>query len=1264
MKSEFNLLYILFLIFVLFLSSCGNDSSKQEKISSVQTIIVNDKSVPNTILTLFPDKITSSVNAKFSFNSNEEGVIFQCSLDGDNWYYCSSPVKYYRLNEKSHKFKVRAVDIAGNIDSTPSEYSWIIDISSPETDIDISNFPKYITEDIIPINFSKNNTSVTYRCKIDDGEWYLCKDFIDVSLISEGTHILEICAEDKLGNSDPTPKVIDFNIDRTPPKTIISSSKYISNSDDMYFQMISNEYPVVYKCQLDNNETENCNETISYSNLKEGKHIFKVWTTDLYGNTDYMPTEFNWIVDTVSPIITLLNYPDNITDFNNAVFSFTVTNEEVNFYAKIDSDGWREYPSVITFNNISVGEHLFYLYAIDKAGNSSEIKSYRWTVNEIFMDTFILDTPVNPYNRTFAVFKFSSSIQNTDFECKFDTGIWEVCNSPKFYTQLLEGEHNFQVRAIYQGNIDTSPSQYTWIVDLTPPETTITGKPDNPSNSSSTEFIFSSNELDSTFQCKLDSDNWSSCISPKNYIGLGEGEHVFQVKATDLAGNIDTSPSQYIWIVDLTPPDTTITGTPDNLTNSTSADFTFSSNELDSTFQCKLDSDNWSSCTSSKNYTGLNEGEHIFQVRAIDISGNIDTSPAQYTWIVDLTPPATTITSIPENPTNKTFGTVEFISSEADSSFKCKLNADNWSSCTSPKNYVGLGEGEHVFQVKATDLAGNTDNSPSQYTWIVDLTPPETAITGTPDNPTNSTSADFLFSSNEVGSSFQCKLDSNNWSSCTSPKNYTGLVEGEHVFQVKATDLAGNTDPSPVQYTWTIDLTLPQVYIDSYPHNPTDYKTAVFQFHGSDDIEISYFECKLDNGNWSICDISENYSGLTSGNHTFYIKVYDTAGNVGVNEYTWRVFSWVDISVGNLFSCGIRDDDSLWCWGKNNHGQLGIGNSLEKHIATRVGSDTWKDVDCGGYYKFGANQDHLGHACAIRKSDNRVFCWGSDNYGQIGDNSDDGNNDQYYPSGVKIWLLSWGYLTADYIFSGGFHSCAIVSTGTVYCWGRNDYGQLGISNTNDYSYAVQLVGNDWVYISTGRLHSCGLKSDNSLWCWGSNSYGQLGDGSVSNSDEPLNVSSNNVWVTNIASGAVMSCGKPGFVARCWGENSAGNLGNGNNNNYIDSDTAVNILGTGYTGISFDILSASMTTVCGIDNTDLYCWGNNEYGQIGNNSTTNSNSPVHISGSWSKISSGNYSTCGINTDGTLYCWGHNSYGELGDGTVTEKNIPTHVTPTSW
>jgi hypothetical protein len=279
-----------------------------------------------------------------------------------------------------------------------------------------------------------------------------------------------------------------------------------------------------------------------------------------------------------------------------------------------------------------------------------------------------------------------------------------------------------------------------------------------------------------------------------------DGPYQLLARATDVAGNSTDSAKRSVTVDNTLPGAPTITVSPPNPTNSTSASFSFTG-EAGATFQCALDGAAFAACTSPKAYSGLTATSHTFQVRQSDTAGN--TGPnATYTWTIDTTTPAApSITANPPVLSNSRAPSFSF-TGEAGATFQCQLDGGGFAACTSPKAYSGLAEGSHTFQVHQTDTAGNASPNAS-YTWTIDTTAPQTTIDIAPPDP-STPDVSFDFSSSEGGSSFQCELDGGGFTVCSSPASHTGLLPGSHTFQVRATDDAGNTDATPASFTWTV----------------------------------------------------------------------------------------------------------------------------------------------------------------------------------------------------------------------------------------------------------------------------------------------------------------------------------------------------------------------------------------------------------------------------------------------------------------------------
>lgn len=363
--------------------------------------------------------------------------------------------------------------------------------------------------------------------------------------------------------------------------------------------------------------------------------------------------------------------------------------------------------------------------------------------------------PTDPTKSTSASFSFTANPPaGASFECKLDgEPAFTPCASPKAYTDLGEGSRVFEVRAVNSAGADPSPATYKWRIDLTPPMATILSEPADPSRGNSAAFTYSSSEAGSTFQCSLERsgepDDFSSCQpTGKAYPDaehpgpLADGEWTFKVHATDKAGN-QGADDEASWTVDNslgdnTPPETTIDSKPPDPSSSSSAAFTYSSNEPGSSFQCQLDGAGFSSCPANGiSYSGLGNGPHSFLVRAIDPSSNQDPSPAGYSFDVvlgnasSLAPipppspppipalkPQTTLSGKPGARTRDRTPTFRFGSSSSVATFQCKLDSGPFKACRSPLTTRTLSYGSHLLKVRAV-LGGTPDPSPAKFAFKV-----------------------------------------------------------------------------------------------------------------------------------------------------------------------------------------------------------------------------------------------------------------------------------------------------------------------------------------------------------------------------------------------------------------------------------------------------------------------------------------------------------------------------------------------------------------
>jgi alpha-tubulin suppressor-like RCC1 family protein len=239
-------------------------------------------------------------------------------------------------------------------------------------------------------------------------------------------------------------------------------------------------------------------------------------------------------------------------------------------------------------------------------------------------------------------------------------------------------------------------------------------------------------------------------------------------------------------------------------------------------------------------------------------------------------------------------------------------------------------------------------------------------------------------------------------------------------------------------------------------------------------------------------------------------------------------------------------------------------------------------------------------------------------------------------------------------------SCALLNTGAVKCWGQNAYGQLGDATLTQSATPVDVSGLSYgvTAIESGFYHVCALLNSGAVKCWGLNSDGRLGDGTITSRSTPVDVTGLSSGVTAISAGYYQTCAllNTGAV-KCWGGNSNGQLGNGTT---TQSTTPVDV-----TGLSSGVVAISSGGMhnCALLNTGaVKCWGSNTNGQLGNGTTTQSTTPVDVTGLSSGVSSisvGYQHNCALTNTGALKCWGYNLYGQIGDGTITQRNTPVDV-----
>jgi hypothetical protein len=921
-----------------------------------QLVLSFDDSTPETTIDTGPDAVTENVDAAFTFSSDRGDAKFECSLDGAAFQACTSGHSIEGLAEGDHRFEVRATRRVRAVDPTPAAYEWKIAIP-PKTTIVGPASPSDSPD--ASVSFTADDPQATFECSLNGADFAGCTSPAEYTNLADGENVVRVRATDPLGNVEQAPPAHAWTVVVPPKTTIDSGPPALGNETSAGFEFSGTDNgpapePLSFECRLDAGEWVACSSPQAYGAgpgeppLADGEHVFRVRATDAAGNVG-AEESYSWTVDTVAPVVSIGSGPPKLGNGRSATFEFSA-DEAADFECQLDGGEWEPCGSPQDYTELVDGEHSFAVRATDRAGNEGAEASYEWTVDTVAPTVSIDSAPPKLGNGTSASFQFSAD-EAADFECRLDGGMWEACGSARDYTELVDGEHTFAVRATDgAGNLGEAAS-YGWTVDTVAPVASIGSGPDRLTKSTQASFEFAGTdegpaEPPLSFECRLDAGDWVACSTPQDYgagpgeAPLADGEHVFRVRATDGAGNVGAEES-YGWTVDTVAPVATIGSGPDPLTNSTEASFAFGADEHAS-FECRLDGAGWEPCSSPRVYGAgpgeapLADGGHTFEVRATDGAGNLGEA-ASYLWTVDTVAPVASIGSGPDRLTRSTAASFVFGADE-DASFECKLDAGDWEPCSSPREYIDLLDGEHTFAVRATDGAGNLGEAAS-YVWTVDTVAPVASIGSGPDRLTNRTAASFTFSADE-DATFECRFDAGDWAQCSSPQTYGAgpgeapLADGEHVFLVRATDGAGNMGAED-SYGWTVDTVAPKASIKSGPDRLTKSTAATFEFDGTDEGPAGppiAFQCRLDARDWTTCTSPQAYGAgpgeapLGDGEHRFLVRATDEAGNAGeAASYSWTVDTVAPVaSIGSgpdrltkrteaSFEFGANEDATFEC---------------------------------------------------------------------------------------------------------------------------------------------------------------------------------------------------------------------------------------------------------------------------------------------------------------------------------------------------------------
>jgi hypothetical protein len=825
------------------------------------TVAANGKSIslpvsgttapPDTTITAKPATLSNSTDSSFSFTATTAGSTFECRLDSGSFAPCASPKSYSGLIDGSHTFSVRAIDPGASVDPTPASYGWTIDTTAPDTTID--NKPAALTSSTTAnFAFFANDGTAGFECRLDGEAYAVCTTPKNYTGLADGSHTFAVRALDPAGNTDLTPASYSWTIDALAPPAA--------------------SFPI---------QLPRTGQTASYGGGDDGA-IQKglAWPVPRFtANGD----------GTVSDNLTGLVWLQNANCFGAKTWTDALTSANTLASGACGlTDG-----SVAGDWRLPTVEQLASLTDLSRS-NPPLPSGHPFSgvqTNWYWSSATFVSNPVNAWIEYFGDGSVSYTSKGGSYY------VWPVWARQVW---LLDSLAVSIKGSPYFGALPPGGTAVTREVtlrnqgaaDLAVTSVAMTG-------ANSTDFTV---EPGGAFPCESLTPTIAagdSCTVTVTFTpAYGAKRADLTVAANGKSISLPVSGTT-------APPDTTITAKPATLSNSTDSSFSFTATTAGSTFECRLDSGSFAPCASPKSYSGLIDGSHTFSVRAIDPGASVDPTPASYGWTIDTTAPDTTIDNKPAALTSSTTANFAFFANDGTAGFECRLDGEAYAACTTPKNYTGLAEGSHTFVVRALDPAGNTDLTPASWSWTVDTTPPDTTIGSNPTSPTNNTSATFAFTATEANATFACRLDGESFAVCTTPKSYAGLTEGSHTFEVRATDLAGNIDPSPADFIWIIDTQSPVIASFTLPGTASSLSVPISSFTATDSVGVTGYllaesatpPTPSDPG-WRATPPAD-FNFATEGDKTLYAFARDGAGNI-----SQPAAATVNISLPVNGSCG------------------------------------------------------------------------------------------------------------------------------------------------------------------------------------------------------------------------------------------------------------------------------------------------------------------------------------------------------------------------
>lgn len=474
-------------------------------------------------------------------------------------------------------------------------------------------------------------------------------------------------------------------------------------------------------CTDANGASSPCSNLIVSTPSVEGTAVVRVVVADKAGNVS-APYLYSYVFDKTPPVVKINSQPATLTGSVTASLAFSAMDAVSGvdkFQCSLDQGAFADCASPMNYAGLTAAAHNFRVQAKDKVGNTSAPIAANWTIDTTAPTLAFTQTPTPYSNSATGTFAFTGKKNNQPisvFECRLDTSAFASCTSPVNLQNLAEGNHSFEVRGTDSlGNV-SQPIKYSWLVDLTLPVITFVKVPAPLINTTTAIFQYTASDTPSgvkTLECRLDALAFAACNGATNLTALAEGSHTFQVRAADNAGNATTAAKTFT--VDLTLPVVQILTGPAPFVKNPVADFTFNATDNSgiAAYECKIDNAPYAACSSPFASSAVDEGGHVFYVRATDKAGNVSL-PANAAWNLDLSPPIIQIISSPTTLKATDKAVIQYKVTDLASGVDkvlCGLTMPSGTLATcQAAGTVDLGAlpaGSYGFTISATDKVGN-----------------------------------------------------------------------------------------------------------------------------------------------------------------------------------------------------------------------------------------------------------------------------------------------------------------------------------------------------------------------------------------------------------------------------------------------------------------------------------------------------------------------------------------------------------------------------